>query len=163
MEHQEILRVLSSTALFHGIPERELDRVAGIVEERSCLPGHHVFLQGDLATEFYVVASGRVRVFVPTPGDQIDAAIVRPGDMFGEAAMLDGGPRLASAVAVEPTTLVVIPRDAWMALIELDVVLPRRVFAALGASARRYVQHTVDFLFLGVDIPDDPSESETGS
>jgi CRP/FNR family transcriptional regulator/CRP/FNR family cyclic AMP-dependent transcriptional regulator len=102
------------------------------------------------------VAAGRVRIFIPTADDQIDAAIVRPGEMFGEGAILDGGPRLASATTLEPTTLLVIRREPWLALIDRDDVLARRVLVAVGASFRRYVRHTVEHLFLDVDIPDYP-------
>jgi CRP-like cAMP-binding protein len=133
---------------------RDLDRVAGIVEERKISPGQHVYFEGDIATEFYVVASGRVRVYIPSPGGEIDTAIVQSGRMFGEVAMLDGGPRLASALALQPTTLLVIPRDPWMALIELDVVLPRRVFTALGIAARAHVSHAIETFFISADIPD---------
>jgi CRP/FNR family transcriptional regulator, cyclic AMP receptor protein len=157
VQRSEIIEVVASTRLFHGLPEHDLEQVADIVEVRSCSAGHHVFLQGDLATEFYIVASGGVRVFIPAAHEQIDAAILRAGDLFGEAAMLDGGPRLASASSIEPTTLLVIPRDAWMSLLEHDATLVRRAFAAVGASARRYVQHIVDFLFLDVEIPDHPT------
>lgn len=71
--------------------------------------------------------------------------------------MLDGGPRLASALAVEPTTVLAIPRGSWLELIRRDVVLFHHVFAALGASSRRYIDHMVEFLFLDVTVPDTPS------
>ena len=66
VEQREMIDVLSSTGLFRGLPEVELRKVADITTERSCPPGHHVFLIGDIATEFFVVASGSVRVFIPT-------------------------------------------------------------------------------------------------
>lgn len=157
-----MIDVLASTALFHGLPEVELRKVAAIASRRSCPAGHHVFLTGDIATEFFVVATGAVRVFIPTADDQLDVSVVRPGEVFGEGAMLDGGPRVASAYSLEPTTLLAIGREEWLDLIDRDVMIPRRVFAALGASMRRYVRHTVDSLLIDVDIPDYPAD-EAGS
>jgi CRP-like cAMP-binding protein len=157
VERSEIVAALASTELLKGVDHAGLERVAAICEVRVTPPGQHVFFQGDLATEFFVVVTGGVRVYIRSPGGEVDAALVRAGSMFGEIAMLDGGPRLASALAIEPTTVLAIRREPWLELIRLEVVLFRRVLAALGASSRRYVEHMVEFLFLDVAVPDTPS------
>ena len=100
--------------------------------------------------------TGRVRAYIPGHGDELAIGFVEPGQLFSESAMLDGGPHIASVEALEPTTLLQIKRDPWLTLIDEDVVLPRRVFAALGASARRYAEQAVDLLFIDVTVPDVP-------
>ena len=154
MEHPEVVAALMGTELFRGLDPRVVGNVAAIIDERTIPPGQHVFFEGDIATEFYLASSGSVRVYIPSHGEELDAAIVRGGQMFGEGGMLDGGPRLASAMALEPTTLLAVPREPWFALIETDPTLALRVFTAFGAAIRRYLAHMLEFLFLEVDVPE---------
>ena len=142
--------------LFDGLDPRVVDHVAGIADWRSIPPGQHIFFEGDIATEFYVVSSGSVRVYIPSSGEELSAAIVREGQMFGEGGMLDGGPRLASALALEPTTLLAVPRAPWFALMESEPALAFRVFSAFGAALRRYVGHMLESLFLDVEVLESP-------
>ena len=160
MEHPEIVATLMRAELFHGLDPRVVDHVAGIIDERSIPPGQHVFFEGDIATEFYLVSSGSVRVYIPSRSEELNAAIVRGGQMFGEGGMLDGGPRVASALALEPTTLLAIPRAPWFALIETDPTLALRVFTVFGAAIRRYLAHMLEFLFLEIDVPEAPPSSD---
>lgn len=159
MDRADIVSVLSQAELFRGLDKPSLDLVAEIAHERSIPAGQHVFFAGDIATEFFVVASGRVRGFVPAHEEELAIAMVGPGRVFGVLAMLDGGPRIATALALEPTVLIEIARDRWLALVDEGVVPPRLIFEALGASARRIADYTLDFLFLDVEIPDSPPPS----
>ena len=122
-------------------------------------PGQHIFYQGDIATEFYVVAHGKVRVYVPGHGDELDLGIIGDGQMFGEGGLLDGGPRVASAIALEQSTILRIPRDRWLLVIDEIPELTRRTLFAIGASVRQYTSHAIDFLFLDVEIPSFPPEA----
>jgi CRP/FNR family transcriptional regulator len=131
--------------------------VAGIAEDRFSPPGQHFFFQGDLATEFFVCRSGRIRVYVPGPGDELGMGIVTDGRMFGEGGLIDGGPRVASAVALDPSTALAIPRDAWLRLLVQVPDLAQRVLLALGASVRRYMS---EVLFLDVEVPEFPPEED---
>jgi len=156
MEHPEVTATLMRAEFFAGLDPRIVDHVAGIIDERSIPPGQHIFFEGDIATEFYVVASGSVRVYIPSRGEEVDAALVREGQMFGEGGMLDGGPRLASALAIGPTTLLAFPRAPWFALMGTEPALALRVSSAFGAALRRYVGHMLESLFLDIEVPDAP-------
>ena len=155
--------VLSATPLFRDVHPSVLSHVAVVAEERSIPAGQYVFFEGDIATEFFVVAHGAIRLFVPAHDEELDLGIARDGRMFGEGGLLDGGPRLASALAVEPTVLLAIPRDAWLGLLH-NGDLSQRTLAAIGGSLRHYAHHAVDLLFLDVQIPDaPPGEGVAGS
>jgi len=158
MEREDIVADLSRTQLFKGLDLSDLIAVAEIVDERSSPPGQHIFFQGDIATEFYVVSTGRVRVYVPGARGELEMGIVSDGQMFGEGGMLDGGTRVASAVSLEPTTLLAIPRGEWLYLMEEFPNVGRRVLVALGASFRRYTDDAMDLLFLDVEIPEYPPD-----
>lgn len=162
MDRAAIVAVLSHVELFRGLDHPTLDHVADISSEWSIPAGQHVYFAGDVATEFYVVVSGRVRAFIPGAGDEMTITIVEPGQLFGEMALLDGGPRATSAIALELTILLEVDRHRWLALVREDATLTYRVFAALGASFRRYARDMVDFQFLDLDIPDVPPPALSG-
>ncbi len=154
------MAVLRETHFFRGADPSDLASVAEIVEEWSSPPGQHIFFQGDIATEFFVVAHGKVRVYIPGHGDELDLGIVGEGQMFGEGGLLDGGPRVASAIALEPSTILRIPRDQWLLVIDEIPEFTRRMLFAIGASVRQYTTHAIDFLFLNVEIPSFPPEED---
>lgn len=75
--------------------------------------GRVVFIRGDAGDKAYIVESGRIDI---REGGRIIEAM-RPGEIFGELALIDGEPRSASAVAVGPTRLIVLERDRFFALL----------------------------------------------
>ena len=156
MDRAAIVAALSQVELFRGLDNPTLDHVADISSEWSIQAGQHVYIAGDMATEFYVVVSGRVRAFIPGPNDELTITIIEPGQLFGEMALLDGGPRATTAMALEPTMLLEVDRHRWLGLVRKDAMLTYRVFAALGASFRRYARDMVDLQFLDLEIPDVP-------
>jgi CRP/FNR family transcriptional regulator len=157
VDQEQIVAALQRNELFRGLHPSVIAAVAGIAEDRFSPPGQHFFFQGDLATEFFVCRSGRIRVYVPGPGDELDMGIVTDGRMFGEGGLIDGGPRVASAVALDPSTALAIPRDAWLRLLVQVPDLAQRVLLALGASVRRYMS---EVLFLDVEVPEFPPEED---
>jgi len=84
-----------------------------------------------------IVASGAVKVVVPSDdGDEAILATIRRGDFLGELALLDGAPRSASAIALEATETLALPRVRFSALVAaepairdalLDVALQNQV------------------------------------
>ncbi len=160
VDREQVATVLGETHLFRSADPSDLESVAEIVEEVSSPPGQHIFFQGDIATEFFVVAQGKVRIYIPGHGDELDLGIVGDGQMFGEGGLFDGGPRVASAIALEPSTILRIPRDQWLLVVDEIPEFTRRILFAIGASVRQYTSHAIDFLFLNVEIPSFPPEED---
>ena len=156
MDREQIAGVLQQTHLFRSADPSDLECVAEIVDEVSAPPGQHIFFQGDIATEFFVLADGKVRIYIPGHGGELDLGIVEVGQMFGEGGLFDGGPRVASAIALEPSTILRIPRDEWLLVVDEIPEFTRRMLFATGASVRQYTSHAIDFLFLDVEIPSFP-------
>ncbi len=75
--------------------------------------GGVVFVKGDRGEYAYLVRSGEVEI--RDAGHALE--VIGPGGLFGEMALIDGGPRSASAVASKATELVVIDRRAFVTLI----------------------------------------------
>lgn len=77
--------------------------------------GAVIYRKGEPGDCAYIIARGRVRI-----GDGLTIEILRAGEIFGEMAMLDGGPRASSAVAVGATRLIAIDRPLFTALLRDD-------------------------------------------
>ena len=111
--------VLERNYLFQDLPTETIDSIAALASRRSFGKNKIIFSQGDPGDALYGVASGRVRISACGPdGREVFLNIMEPGDAFGEIAVVDGRPRTAGAVAIEPTTLIVIRRADFLAALE---------------------------------------------
>ncbi len=82
------------------------------LERRHYPEGDRIFSQGDKADNAYIVASGKVGIYKHVEDRKVLLGSLKAGSLFGEMAVLDGAPRMASAVTLAPSTLIVIPGDA---------------------------------------------------
>lgn len=76
--------------------------------------GKVLFKQGERGNAAYIVNSGAVGVFRENNGQKIPLATMRKGELFGEMAVIDNSPRMATAFTLEESTLMVISTDAVM-------------------------------------------------
>jgi CRP/FNR family cyclic AMP-dependent transcriptional regulator len=91
--------LLGACRLFAGVQPDDLAAVAERAIEVEFPADRVIARQGEIGTGFFVVVEGSVRVI--RDGDEV--AVLRPGEFFGELSVLDGLPRIAQVVAVEPT------------------------------------------------------------
>lgn len=76
--------------------------------------GKVLFKQGDKGTAAYIVNSGAVGIYREAMGRKIPLATIRKGELFGEMAVVDNSPRMATAFALEESTLMVISVETMM-------------------------------------------------
>ncbi len=104
---------LSKLVYFHGVAPAELERAARAAKELSFDKGDFLFLEGEPCKGLYLVRSGRIRVFKSSlEGREQVLMIAGQGDSFNDVPVFDGGPNPASALAPEPATVLVVPREA---------------------------------------------------
>ena len=110
---KEILPFLQNTALFGNIPAVELTAMAADFRPRWFEQGQQIFSEGDPGDSLFLVHSGQVRIFVNSvDGTETSVILVgRPGQTFGELALIDDLPRSASAIAICRTRVLVMARD----------------------------------------------------
>lgn len=109
--HTGKLRLLSRVPLFRAFPPSELERLAARTVERRFVRGQTIFRRGEPGSSMLVVAAGRVRVGVTSAtGREVLLAILGPGEVLGELALLDGGPRSADAAALDGCALLSLDR-----------------------------------------------------
>lgn len=113
--------VLQRSPLFRGLAPAALERVASLATQRQYRAGETICSQGDPGDALFAVVTGRIRISSgAADGREIFLNIMEPGDSFGEIALLDGGTRTASAVAMVASELVSLRRDHLFALLERE-------------------------------------------
>ena len=143
---------LRASGLFGAADEVAIDALIRVLRIRRFRRGETVFHQGDPGDALFVLASGSVKVVLPSDegAEPAIVAILGPGEFFGELAILDGAPHSATIVAVEPTETLVLNRDAFLGSIDTDAGCGGPA-ASLAAEIRRLTGHVEDLHFL--DLP----------
>jgi CRP-like cAMP-binding protein len=132
--------VLSQIALFRRVAAEDRERLLSVASLREYERGEHVFHQDDPSEFFYVVVSGRVKVYKHGPdGRDVILEMFGPGGPLGAVATFESRPYPASAAAIEPTTCLLIPRQDFFVLLDRH---PSLVRGLLGSLSLRLVELT---------------------
>jgi CRP-like cAMP-binding protein len=143
--------IIERNSLFRGLPKETRARIAGLATRRFYDEGAVVFMRGDPGDSLCGVATGRVRISASAPGGkEVFLNIMEPGDTFGEIALLDGSPRTATATAMARTELIVIPRDAFYALLQSQPQLAAHLIQLLCKRVRWTAEMMEDTALLSV-------------
>lgn len=81
-----------------------------VLQRQTLQPGDRVFKEGDEGNLAYVVQSGEIEIFKNINGENVVLGHVGQGGIFGEMALIDSKPRMASARASKGSTLIIITR-----------------------------------------------------
>jgi CRP/FNR family cyclic AMP-dependent transcriptional regulator len=105
---------LSHVQLFAGLKPHALELIAKVASEESHVAGTKIFQHGDAGDKLYLILEGRVRISRDVPGMGEEAlAVLGPGQVFGEMALLDESPRSADARVHERCRLLAIAKDGF--------------------------------------------------
>lgn len=100
--------------VFGRLPREKRDELTRSTEHRVVAPGTIIFRQGDPGDKFYLIQSGRVRVFKKdADGIATELSVLGPGESFGEMALLTGEARSANIEAIEETHLMVLSKEQF--------------------------------------------------
>jgi CRP-like cAMP-binding protein len=142
---------LAAVPLFSGLDPAGLADLARGMRVRRFRRGETVFHVGDPGDALFIVMAGSIKITLPADtGDEAILATLRSGDFFGELALLDGAPRSATAVAIEPTETYVLSRDGFRELIASQAQMREALLATLAAEVRRLTNHVEELHFLDI-------------
>jgi CRP/FNR family cyclic AMP-dependent transcriptional regulator len=111
-----------------------------------------IFHEGDPGDSLHLMARGHVALRIHTPlGDVATARIVRSGEFFGELAVVNPGPRNATAVALDAVETIALDRDQLNALLAAHESANSVLIAALVTEVRRLAQQLVETMYTPVD------------
>ncbi len=105
--------------------------------------GEILFRRGDPGDAFYIIESGKIRIFATDEGGQeITLNTLEEGEAIGELALMDDQPRSASASALGPTVLSRLGREDFLAGVQTSPELADRVIYLLSQRTR----HMTDYI-----------------
>ena len=110
---------LATVPLFADLAPDDLRLIAGAGRTRSIEPGQAAFREGDAPDGLYIVLRGSVRIYKRhDDGTEVDLLTAGAGEHFGELALIDGGARSASVVALVQCEFFVLEREAFLAEVQ---------------------------------------------
>ena len=127
------LELLRRVPLFAGLEQDELEEIAQIAEEVDAPSGRELTHEGRHEGYFFVIVSGSVRV--ERGGRTINT--LRDGDFLGEIALLDGGPRTATATTESPSELLVMTHQRFAQLLGTSPSIRAAILDEVGQRLRR--------------------------
>ena len=132
--------LLGRTWMFSSLGAGELAEIAALASMRSFAPRKTIVRKGEPGDGLFVLLEGRAKVSsIGHAGGDTALAVMGPGDVFGEVALLDGCPRSATVTTIDRCETAFIDQHAFQ---ELLVANPRIGVRLLGLLARRLRQLT---------------------
>lgn len=139
---------IAQVPLFQGLPQEQLVELASIVLDQKFKRGQTLFAEGSRATGFYVIMSGKIKIYkLSLEGKEQILHIFGPGEFFGEVPVFAGGNFPAHAEALEETRVLFFPRDAFTELIKQEPSLAMNMLAGLCRRLRQFT-HLIEDLSL---------------
>ncbi len=117
--------------LFQCLKPEELRVLAPVCRAVAYERGEEVFREGAPAEDLCFVVLGRVKVVKAGPDRDVILGLFGPGEPVGAVAVFDGGRFPASAVALEPSTVLRVPERAFFAAIDAHPEMTRRLLQGL--------------------------------
>jgi len=111
---------LSRVPLFANLGPGAVRKLARLCIPRSYPRGTMIIEEGSVGLGLFLIASGQVEVFKGAAPTAVTLAVLGPGGVLGEMAVLDDAPRSASARALDDTECLLLTRDSFQTLLRSD-------------------------------------------
>lgn len=142
------VRLLERAPLFSVLPPPELRTLAQRFHALRVGKGEMIFREGEPAERMFLIGEGRVKLSASSPqGGELLIAVVGPGQIFGELAVIDRGPRAMDARAVEDSQIYGLSSDVFWTLLETNPALARRLLELMARRLRRADKTSQDLVF----------------
>lgn len=139
MDTAEKAMFLGHVKIFTEVNAEVLFAISKHLEEINLSAGETLFRKGDPGTSLYIITQGKVRVEDPESGTVYN--YLRDFDAFGEMALVDTEPRMASVIAVEDTHLLKLERALFLRIMSVEDRVALGVIKVLNQYLR---DRTVD-------------------
>jgi CRP-like cAMP-binding protein len=138
--------------LLEVLTESDRHELLARAQRRRFARNEILFHEGDPGDSLHLVSQGHVALRIHTPfGDVATMRIVRPGEFFGELAVVLPGPRNATAAALDFVETIVIDRELLPNLRAEHRQIEGFIVEALAIEVRRLAQQVVEAMYVPVD------------
>jgi len=143
--------LLRGIPYFAGLSEADLEAVGLRMFEQSVERGDMILMEEDPSEALYFVVSGAVKVFKTSiEGKEQTLCLLRAGESFNDVPILDGGPNLASAIAITPVILYGMTKSDIEELLRENPRIAMNVIRVLSKKVRHFVSMVEDLSFRDV-------------
>jgi CRP/FNR family transcriptional regulator len=147
----ELIEQLKKPLLFSGLKDADLAELAAITMRRAFKKGETLFSEGEEATGFYLLLSGRIKLCrMSADGREKVLHFVKPRETFAEAAFFGDGRYPAEARAMEAGEVLYIPRQGFMELMGRNPGFALNLVVSLSSMLRQFVRQIEEISFADV-------------
>jgi CRP/FNR family cyclic AMP-dependent transcriptional regulator len=148
-ETDAVIEAIGRSRLFRGVPVGDLAAIAPMLRQRRYRAGETIFHEGDPGDAMHVIASGRAKISIESlEGEEAILVTLGAGEVFGELVLLDGAPRSAAAIAVEPTVTYILALPDFGPLMANNDAFRVAILHNLAQELRRLTVHVSELHFL---------------
>ena len=126
------VKLLKEVRLFSACNDKELGRIASLVDEIKVDPGRVLTKEGEPGGEAFIIAEGKATATLRKK----KLASYGPGTLFGEMSLLDHGPRAATVIADTPMHLLVLDPRSFVSLLDDVPSVARKIMRVLAERLR---------------------------
>ena len=149
----EARRLLAQCSLFRGLTPDERNGLVARAHLRRFEAGETIVLMDSPGEAMMAILEGHVRISVPSPeGKEVVLAILHPGEVFGEIALLDGKGRTADARAMSRCNIAVLDRRDVLSFFERQPNAWPKLVEVLCDRLRRTDQHLAEMALLEIPL-----------
>jgi CRP/FNR family transcriptional regulator, cyclic AMP receptor protein len=142
---------LKNVPLFSDLSDSEIDILSKDSYVKKYDKNEMIIHKQDEGDTFFALISGKVKVVLTDDeGKEFIVDILNPQEFFGEMSLLDGEPRSADVVAIEPTEVVALKRDDFMTQFTTHPHIAKKIIKVLGKRLRGANEHIESLVFLDV-------------
>ena len=140
-----LIAQLQTVPMLQGLASASLAQLAARAIRRDYTPGAVIFLEGDAAPAFYYVDSGWVKIVkMSSEGREQILYVWGPGELFGGVGVFVNRPAPATAIALEATTLWVLPSETIRRMFTRDPTLALPVLDFMATRISELVELVAD-------------------
>lgn len=139
---KDLIETLAPDSLLRALAPEQLDGLLQKATNRELGTGDAIINQGDENGDFavYLLTGGLKVSFVSAGGREIILSYCAPGELVGEIALLDSGPRTATVTAIVPSRVLLFPTQAFLETVSAS---PASVAALMRELAKRVRQQNL--------------------
>src|SRR3954454_10682463 len=142
------IAILRKHDLFCDLPDAAVQQLAAHARILAYRAGDPIFCKGEEGHGLLAVLSGFVRISAPSgDGREIVLNLIGENEIFGEIALLDGGPRTANANALTDCSLMSLDHRDFVQLLMREPIVAIRVLEVVCKRLRRTSKHVEELKF----------------
>ena len=146
--HEEKRQIFERNFLFGELSSDEIDTLIHFARTESYSAGDEIYAKGSPGESMMAVLRGTAKMTsVSREGKEIVLNIMHPGEIFGEIALLDGGPRSADAIAMSDCQILILLRRDFMPILQKRTDICLILMRILCQRLRQTSEQVEDVMF----------------